>query len=298
MCNNAVAFSDQTSRDKNTMQRSQGRVTGLLKKILFRPAIKHPRLQRLWGRLHTLSVYAMNYGGGALIETSGEVWVLSEFVRPACAKLATPVIFDVGANVGDYSALVHRLIPSAKIYAFEPAGSVYEQLAKRCSTIANFEAFNFGFSDEEKSVDLHAYTIEGQAVSLISSIDRRLPTQVVEVEVSDTERIQVRTLDSFCASEGIDRIHFLKLDVEGHEVAVLRGAQAMLDRGAISMIQFEFGPANIYSRTYFYNFWSMLSDTYDLFRIVPGGVVPITDYGEHLEVFLTTNYFAMRKPAS
>ena len=69
----------------------------------------------------------------------------------------------------------------------------------------------------------------------------------------------------------------------------------MLARGGISMIQFEFGPANIYSRTYFYNFWSLLSDSYDLFRIVPGGVVPITHYGEQLEVFLTTNYFAMRK---
>ena len=239
----------------------------------------------------------MNYGGGALIETSGEAWVLSEIVRPACAALATPVVFDVGANVGDYSAMVHRFIPSARIYAFEPAVSVYQELAHKLSAIDNAEAFNFGFSDEEKTIDLHSYTVEGQAVSLISSIDRRLPTQVLKVEVVDTERIKVRTLDSFCAAEGIERIDFLKLDVEGHEVAVLRGAQSMLDGGAISMIQFEFGPANIYSRTYFYNFWSMLSDKYDLFRIVPGGVAPITHYGEHLEVFLTTNYFAMRKQA-
>src|SRR5688500_3363601 len=71
-------------------------ITGFLKKVLFRQAIKHPRLQRFWGRLHTLTVYAMNYGGGALIETSGEAWVLSEMVRPACAALATPVVFDVG----------------------------------------------------------------------------------------------------------------------------------------------------------------------------------------------------------
>ena len=239
----------------------------------------------------------MNYGGGALIETSGEAWVLSEMVRPACAALATPVVFDVGANVGDYSAMVHSFIPSARIYAFEPAASVYQQLAQKLSAIDKAKAFNFGFSDEEKTIDLHSYTVEGQAVSLISSIDRRLPTQVLKVEVVDTERIKVRTLDGFCAEEGIEHIDFLKLDVEGHEVAVLRGAQSMLDRGSISMIQFEFGPANIYSRTYFYNFWSMLSDKYDLFRIVPGGVAPITHYGEHLEVFLTTNYFAMRKQA-
>ncbi|HET9528001.1 MAG TPA: FkbM family methyltransferase [Pyrinomonadaceae bacterium] len=282
------------------MPRSQGPVTGFLKKVLFRSAIKHPRLQRLWSRLHTLSVYAMNYGGGAFIESSGEAWVLSEVVRPAVAAIERPVIFDVGANVGDYSAMVHSFVPSARIYAFEPAAPVYEELARRLLVIGNgksLEAFNFGFSDEEKTVDLYSYTVEGQSVSLVSSIDRRLPTQVLQVEVSDTERIQVRTLDSFCASQGIERIDFLKLDVEGHEVAVLRGSRGMLERGAISMIQFEFGPANIYSRTYFYNFWSMLSDRYDLFRIIPGGVVPITYYGEHLEVFLTTNYFARLKSA-
>ena len=281
------------------MPRSQGPVTGFLKKILFRPAIKHPRLQRLWSRLHTVSVFAMNYGGGAFIESSGEVWVLSEMVRPSCAAVAGPVIFDVGANVGDYSALVHSLVPSARICAFEPAAPVYEQLVQHLSTIggkaAALEAFNFGFSDEEKTVELYSYTVEGEAASVISSIDRRLPTQVLQVEVADTEQIHVRTLDGFCASEGIDRIDFLKLDVEGHELAVLRGGKDMLERRAISMIQFEFGPANIYSRTYFYDFWSILSDRYDIFRIIPGGIVPITYYGEHLEVFLTTNYFAKLK---
>ena len=238
----------------------------------------------------------MNYGGGAFIDTSGEAWVLSEVVRPACAE--APVIFDVGANVGDYALLVRSLIPSARIYAFEPAAPVYEQLSRRLASLsngANCDTFNFGFSDEEKTVDLYSYTVEGEAASVISSIDKRLPTQVLNVEVHDTERINVRTLDTFCASQGINRIDFLKLDVEGHEVAVLRGAKDMLERGAISMIQFEFGPANIYSRTYFYDFWSMLSDKYDLFRIIPGGLAPIPYYGEQLEIFLTTNYFARRK---
>lgn len=283
------------------MPRSQGPVTGFLKKLLFRPAIKHPRLQRLWSRLHTVSVFAMNYGGGAFIETSGEGWVLSEIVRPSCVAVADPVVFDVGANVGDYSSLVHSLIPSARICAFEPAAPVYEQLVDHLSTLGNADilrAFNFGFSDEEKTVDLYSYTVEGHAASVISSIDRRLPTQVLQVEVANTEQINVRTLDGFCASQSIERIDFLKLDVEGHELAVLRGAHGMLERGAISMIQFEFGPANIYSRTYFYDFWSMLSDRYNIFRIIPGGMVPITDYGEHLEVFLTTNYFARLKQAS
>jgi FkbM family methyltransferase len=205
----------------------------------------------------------------------------------------------VGANVGDYSKLVARHVPAATVYAFEPSREVYRQLAHNLSETdgaERFRTFNLGLSDEEKTVELYSYTVEGEAQSLISSIDRRLPTQVVAVEVSASEEVRVRTLDRFCEEQGVARIDFLKLDVEGHELAVLRGARRLLGEGAVSLIQFEFGPANIYSRTFFYDFWSLLSGGFDLYRIIPRGIVPITYYGEHREVFLTTNYLAVRRP--
>jgi FkbM family methyltransferase len=234
------------------MEQSQATFTGLLKKLLFREGTKRVRLQPLWSRLHTLSLFGMNYGGGGLVETSGEEWVLSRIVRDACEQIEKPVVFDVGANVGNYARLIARCVPSASIYAFEPSKPIYEQLAQNVahwSGEATIKTFNVGFSDEDRSAELYSYTVEGQEVSLISSIDRRLPTQVVKVEISGTERIEVRTLDRFCEEQGISRIDFLKLDVEGHELAALRGARRLLAEGAVSMIQFEFGPANIYSRT-------------------------------------------------
>lgn len=278
------------------MQPSQGPFAGLLKKILFRQSVKHPRLQRLWGRLHTLSVYGMNYGGGGLIETSGERWALMNVVRRACEGTLAPVVFDVGANVGDYSLLVRRHLPQATVYAFEPATAVFEELSKHVSAEGDrVRPFNLGFSDAEKTVELYSYTVEGQEVSLISSIDLRLPTQAVEVKTRASERVRVETVDRFCEREGVAHIDFLKLDVEGHELSVLNGARRMLSEGRVSVIQFEFGPANIYSRTFFYDFWTLLADDYRIYRIVPEGVAPITFYGEHLEVFLTTNYLAVRK---
>ncbi len=69
----------------------------------------------------------------------------------------------------------------------------------------------------------------------------------------------------------------------------------MLRDRLVTMLQFEFGPANIYSRTFFYDFWSLLSGQYDIYRIVPVGIVPIRYYGEHLEIFLTTNYLAVQR---
>lgn len=259
--------------------------------MLFRPAIKHPRLQKLWSQAHTLAVYAMNYGGGGLIETSGEAWVLANIVRRECERESAPVVFDVGANVGDYTMLVRRHLPNAIVYAFEPSKSVYDELAEHVRSEGDrVRPFSLGFSDTEKVAELYSYTVEGEEVSLISSIDLRLPTQAVEVKTNASEHVRVATIDRFCESEGIERIDFLKLDVEGHELAVLRGAGRMLSEGRISAIQFEFGPANIYSRTFFYDFWSLLANDYRVYRIAPIGF-----YGEHLEIFLTTNYLAIRK---
>jgi FkbM family methyltransferase len=280
------------------MEQTQGGVGGLLKKLFFRESAKSLRLQPLWSRLHTLSIFAMNYGGGGLIETSGEQWVVSNLVRPALERIASPIVFDVGANVGEYAALVRRCIPETIVYAFEPSAEVYQELVKNVAPEGDrVRPFNLGLSDEEKTVELYSYTVDGNEVSLISSIDKRLPTQVVQVEVSATEHISVRTLDSFCEEHKVARIDFLKLDVEGHELAVLKGAQRMLNAGAISIIQFEFGPANIYSRTYFYDFWTILSGAYDIYRVVPEGIAPISYYGEHREIFLTTNYLAVRRGA-
>ena len=267
----------------------------LLKKILLRQFMRGPRLQQLWAKLHTLAIFGMNYGGGGCIESSGEDWVLSEVVAKACEGVTNPVVFDVGANVGDYSLLVRRHIPSAFIYAFEPSEPVYRQLTQNLSARGDVKAksYNIGFSDAEKDLELYSYAIEGREISLLASFDKRLPTQALETTVSSSERIQTKTMDGFCATNAIDRIDFLKLDVEGHELAILRGASRLLASGSILMIQFEFGPANIYSRTYFYDFWSLLSENYDLYRIIPSGIVPIRYYGEHREVFLTTNYLAV-----
>lgn len=239
----------------------------------------------------------MNYGGGGLIETSGETWVLAEIVKDAFRQIPKPVVFDVGANIGDYALLVKQYLPSAQVYAFEPSHETYRQLTAHLEAAEpnGIKSFNIGFSDAEKTVQLFSYTVEGQEVSLLSSIDPRLPTQVVNVESSGSESIEVRTIDGFCSSNDITWIDFLKIDVEGHELAVLRGAARMLAEARIRVVQFEFGPANIYSRTFFYDFWKLLSDDFRIYRIVPNGIVPLDYYGEHLEVFLTTNYLAINK---
>ena len=103
-------------------------------------------------------------------------------------------------------------------------------------------------------------------------------------------------MDDFCEEESIDNIRFLKLDVEGHELDVLKGAERMRGEGRISSIQWEFGGCNIDSRTYFRDFFYLLNDQYRIFRVVKDGIYPVTGYWESLEIFETVNYFAELRP--
>ena len=109
------------------------------------------------------------------------------------------------------------------------------------------------------------------------------------------EEIVVKTLDSFCADNDIHQIHLLKLDVEGHELAALKGATRFLQAGRIDFIQFEFGGCNIDARTFFQDYYYLLTDQYRLYRVLIDGLHELTGYREADEIFITTNFLAARR---
>ena len=106
------------------------------------------------------------------------------------------------------------------------------------------------------------------------------------------EEVNLLTVEEFCRQKNIDGVDFLKLDVEGHELAVLAGAGNMLLTGKIKYIQFEFGGCNIDSRTFFRDFYNLLNPRYQIYRVLTDGLKPISAYRETDEIFVTTNYFA------
>lgn len=107
------------------------------------------------------------------------------------------------------------------------------------------------------------------------------------------EDVQVSTLDAFCAVEGISRIDLLKIDVEGLEFAVLTGAKKLIDASAINAIQFEFGVGNFEARTFFRDFFDLLGDRYDFYRIVSDGLRRVPRYHSELEQHAAINYLAV-----
>jgi hypothetical protein len=107
--------------------------------------------------------------------------------------------------------------------------------------------------------------------------------------------VPVVTIDSVIEDKKLDRIDFMKMDIEGHELFALKGAMQALEAHKIKALSFEFGSGNVNSRTYFRDFWNLLRPLdFEFHRICPGGMtVPVREYYEDLEVFRgVTNYIA------
>jgi hypothetical protein len=109
--------------------------------------------------------------------------------------------------------------------------------------------------------------------------------------------VPVRRLDDMLHEHGVEHVDFLKMDLEGHELFALRGARGYLAQRRVSALSFEFGSANVNSRTFFRDLWEFLRPLgYDVHRIIPGGrAVRVDRYDETLEFFRgATNYVATR----
>lgn len=250
---------------------------------------------------HWIALHEMGFGVDDIAK-NGERGVMRYIAEHTPQEV---IALDVGANVGVYAELLFYAFRQADkrgtIYCLEPSSDVFPELTGRVDGLFGGEGISV-LEVETHQVALHQIRTtlplfkvsnkKGDYSGLSSLYARDLSHLGIEME--DYERVETDTLDLFCGTK-IPHIHFLKLDVEGHELNVLKGAPFMLPFDCIDYIQFEFGGCNIDSRTYFKDFWYLLSPQYHLYRVTPSGLVLIPEYAEVHEVFLTVNYLAIGK---
>lgn len=215
------------------------------------------------------------------IERNGEAWLLGRL-----AALNPQVVFDVGANVGDWSLRAARLLPGATIHAFEPVPTTFEILARRLGPLGpRVHANPFGLSDKDGEIALNV--IEGD--STLSSF--------VSLHEGRQQRVAcaVRAGDAYLAERGVGRIDLLKIDVEGAEPLVLAGLARALGEGRIDAIQFEYGQANILTKFLLRDFYQVLEQAgYAVGKLYPTRVDFRAYRFEH-EDFVGPNFVAVRQ---
>ena len=145
-----------------------------------------------------------------------------EFLTNSCKPGA--VIIDIGAHIGLFSVIASQITGAAgKVYAFEPAPSTYELLQKTLAINHNesvIETFQKAVGRETGKITF--FVSDGQADngnSLVNYKDDR-PLHAIDVEVT--------SVDAFIKEKKINRLDFIKIDVEGAEYDTLRGAAETL----------------------------------------------------------------------
>lgn len=259
---------------------------GMMEKML-RPFFGKKKYYGFWLKVYKAALMGMNVGNGGDFEESGEKHALL-YVRDHVVSGENPVLFDVGANVGNYARVLSEYFKGGCIHCFEPAKKTFETLSANVKSL-NVILNNFGASDEASEQILYS---DSDNSGLASLYDRQC------VDNTSTETVRLETIDNYCAERKIPYIHFLKMDIEGNELNALNGAKRMLEAGNIGAIQIEFGGCNIDSRTYFRDFWNLLHENYKIYRVLLDGLAEVKEYGDILEIFFCTNYLFVSKNAA
>ena len=224
--------------------------------------------------------FFMGYGYG-VASISKEVSSCTKFLKGKPA-----FVVDCGGNKGLYSDEILARNAECEIFIFEPSRLNIEHLKIKYENLSQVTIIPKAVSCEEGELTLYS---DKSGSGLASLTNRRLDHFSINMGVK--ESVQVTSVDAVVPKVAID---ILKIDIEGHEMNALKGALDSLKR--VKVVQFEFGGANIDTRTFFQDFFYFFQrHNFTIYRITPFGVVQIKKYNERMEKFITTNYIAVNQ---
>ena len=248
---------------------------------------------------------------------SAEKKMLKELIEPG------DIIFDVGCNRGAYIKTILDLNRGPiTIYGFEPAPEVFSLL---CYNLANakflrledwhnlqsqerekyaqpaamfshgtyqINLFNCAVGAKNGKIPFFYFDKNGLATELSGTYLR--PLVVSQVGAYKKFIVPCCTIDSFCAEHNIRHIDLLKIDTEGAEFDVIKGATTMLQHKAIDAIQFEYGGAYQDAQITLENVYTHLQNFgYAIFKLCDNEFLPMYTFKKEHEDFCYVNFLAV-----
>ncbi|MDB5249666.1 MAG: methyltransferase FkbM family [Segetibacter sp.] len=239
--------------------------------------------------LYTLSLHGL----GLLNHENGKVSGEDEFVKWFIRNRhdINGVIFDVGANRGDYARLIRHHKSAAELFCFEPH-PINFKILEELSFELNFIPVMQGMGD--KAGRLIIYDYASRNGSQHASIYKDVIEEIHKSKSHGTE-VEITTIDEFVARNKISGISLLKIDTEGNELNVLKGARSCLLNNLINIVHFEFNEMNVVSKTFFRDILNELKG-FEIYRLLPDGMVKLGEYNAvFFEIFAFQNIVAINK---
>ncbi len=147
---------------------------------------------------------------------SNETKFLKKIIKPG------HIVLDVGANMGWYSIHFSKWVgQSGKIFAFEPVPEIYEELTSNINLnfCQNIIVFNCALGNQNESVLFNVSDFEGGSGA--SSENLKFGKEI---------KVSKRKLDDVMNEQNLDNIDFLKIDIEGGELNMLKGAEKLIEK--------------------------------------------------------------------
>ena len=192
-------------------------------------------LKRLWVRSISLTIWLFEY---VLFYPK-----LKRVLSSLPGLTHESVIFDVGANRGQSIKFFWKIFPNIKIYSFEPSPNIFRKLRKLSS--ANLQTYNIGLSSADGTAVFHESILDEASTFDLPDINsdwHKTKSKLLRVDKSEMYseiEVPIRRIDNLVDENGIRDIFLLKIDVEGHEIKVLQGAQVTFEKRIIKNIQIE-----------------------------------------------------------
>lgn len=202
---------------------------------------------------------------------NGEVRLVKHVLRN---RPRNAVFVDVGANKGDWSEALVRCGIAGRLILVDPLRRNLEEASRRLRALGykGFEVCECALSNEQTTTAFFV-SRDPRHSGTDSLYDMRT---IGYTEAVDTVEVRCITLDALADQLGIAEIEFLKVDVEGHELFVLRGASELLRQGRVRFIQMEFGHAARAAGVYLHDIVRFVGQyQYKIFVIKPSGLLPL-----------------------
>jgi FkbM family methyltransferase len=197
-------------------------------------------------------------------------------------------VADVGANVGLWSQSLLAAASAAgraadlRLHAFEPDAAAYVRLE--------------GALDGAPAILSAVALSDRHGTSILHTVAPAAGTNSLHLApgtTATTETVSTITLDSYAARSDVPRFALVKIDTEGHDLTVLRGARTMLAEHRIAVVQFEYNHRWVFARAFLRDAFEFLGDLgYRVGKLTPKGVEFYPSWDPDLETFVEGNYVA------
>jgi FkbM family methyltransferase len=240
--------------------------------------------------IFSLSLDAKGYKNYGSFKKTGE----KSFIE--LIKKEIGLSLDIGANIGEYTKLL-LLNTNSKVVSFEPLPEAFKELQKIESKFKDrLDIYNIAIGVEDSRLDLFYANEKSEKASLVPNLEK---LSFVGSLNKNKMLVDVKQLDYFEDYFKDKQIDFIKIDTEGFEYEVLKGAEKILKLHKPKFIQIEFNWHQLIRNHTMYDLFKLVN-SYDVFRILPHGkkLIHVDPSRPENNIYHLSNYVFIRDDIS